>query len=476
MARQRGTNEESATIQQPLLPNDAWADYMRGWTDQVPANALNVYGTHRDYRWKYVPPDATHPEGSWRRLAAGKRAMPVHGPVNWDSLWPNWQSVGDDFLETGTATDPLSPEQRTALNEEMKKSNYIINSFSNRLGGGEYGSVWRVVCHERTTDGLPDIPGRDFWAACKVIRLNQQWRDQGLDFGYCVNLMLKDMHALRYIKHKNLVKYYDCIPIPDTQSGFPYSTVLLLMEFCDGDLDQVIKLWGVPLPLDFCRKWMRDIALGVQYLHTNRNMTHLDIKPENIMFQFSASDTYRPKTVLANITSQWETMTFKLGDLGSCQSFTKEAALTTECGGTPLWCAPEMEDLKGMVKVPTAAKPCDVFSLAATLVSCLIAETDQEDHYFDNTLFDHMNEIMYGQVEVPGITSGVAYLIASMIHPEPKQRPTIDQVLQNDFLKPFPTRDEKRKRDFISLRDVEEKQRPRKMSGSSKRRIVGTGK
>ena len=169
-------------------------------------------------------------------------------------------------------------------------------------------------------------------------------------------------------------------------------------------------------------------------------------------------------------------MTFKLGDLGSCQSFTEEAALTTECGGTPLWCAPEMEDLKGMVKVPTAAKPCDVFSLAATLVSCLLEESDQEDRYFDNTLFDHMNEIMYGQVEVPGITSGVAYLIASMIHPEPKQRPTIDQVLQNDFLKPFLTRDEKRKRDFISLRDVEEKQRPRKMSGSSKRRIVGTGK
>ena len=63
-----------------------------------------------------------------------------------------------------------------------------------------------------------------------------------------------------------------------------------------------------------------------------------------------------------------------------------------------------------------------------------------------------------------------------MIHPTPNHRPTIDQVLQNDFLKQFPTRDEKRKRDFISMRDVEERQRPRKMSGSSQRRNVSIGK
>ena len=90
MVRQRGTNEEPANIQQPLLANEAWANYMRGWTDQVPDNALNVNGTHRDYRWKYVPPDATHPEGSWRRLVAGKRVMPIQGTVNCDSLWPDW--------------------------------------------------------------------------------------------------------------------------------------------------------------------------------------------------------------------------------------------------------------------------------------------------------------------------------------------------------------------------------------------------
>ena len=112
----------------------------------------------------------------------------------------------------------------------------------------------------------------------KLIRLKKAWKDDHDDFVVCVNQMLDDMHALRYIKHKNLVKYYDTISIPDTKTKFPYSTVLVLMELCDGDLDQVIELWGLPLPLDFCRKWMRDIALGVQYLHTDRNMAHLDIK------------------------------------------------------------------------------------------------------------------------------------------------------------------------------------------------------
>ena len=276
--------------------------------------------------------------------------------------------------------------------------------------------------------------------------------------------MLADMHALRYIKHKNLVKYYDTIAIPDTKTGFPYSTVLVLTELCDGDLE----FSGVPLPLYFCRKWMRDIALGVQYLHNDRNMAHLDIKPQNIMFQFSCSDSYRPSPDLANITGQWETITFKLGDLGTCQSFTEEAAITTEYGGTRLWCAPEMQDLRTSTKDWVCAKPCDVYSLGATLASCLLSQSFYMKQVTKGTFYGYIDKIKNGTVAKQGITIQVAQLILSMIDPTPTKRPTIDGVLQHDLLQTIAMRNEKRKRDFISLRDIEERQRPKKrMKGYS---------
>ena len=232
------------------------------------------------------------------------------------------------------------------------------------------------------------------------------------------------------------------------------------MELCDSDLE----FSGVPLPLYFCRKWMRDIALGVKYLHNDRNMAHLDIKPQNIMYQFSCSDSYRPSPDLANIISQWETMTFNLGDLGTCQSFTEEAAITKKYGGTRLWCAPEMQDLRTSTKDWVSAKPCDVYSLGATLASCLLSQSFYMKQVTKGTFFSYIDKIKNGTVAKQCITRQVAQLISSMIDPTPTKRPTIDGVLQHYFLKPIAIamRNEKRKRDFISMRNIEERQRPKK--------------
>ena len=130
MSRQRANDEGPLTIPELLLSNKSWAKYMRGQTNRRPVNAEGVYGTHRDYRWKWVP-DVNDPQhrGSWRKMTAGKRPMTVYGSVNWDSLWPDWRSVGNEFLQTGTADDPLTYEQRLALRKQMKKSIYVIRSF-----------------------------------------------------------------------------------------------------------------------------------------------------------------------------------------------------------------------------------------------------------------------------------------------------------------------------------------------------------
>ena len=211
-----------------------------------------------------------------------------YGPVDWDSLWLNWPSVGLDFQQTGTAADPLTYEQRQALEKQMKKSIYVIRSFVEHIASGSFGTVWEVVCQKRlcTTHGKTDACDTSFMAACKIMRLKLKYRQENREMQLCVNNMLKDFLALRYVNYKNIVKYLDIIALPDSITKFPYSTVLVLMQLCDGDLMTIIDLCNGPMPLDLCSKSICDVALGVQYLH-KLNIARLDIKPANILFQFN---------------------------------------------------------------------------------------------------------------------------------------------------------------------------------------------
>ena len=179
-----------------------------------------------------------------------------YGPVDWDSLWPNWLSVGLDFQQTGTAADPLTYQQRQALEKQMKKSIYVIRSFAQHLASGTYGTVWEVVCQKRLcpTHGKTDECDTSFMAAFEIMRLKLKYRQENRELQLTVQNMLKDFLALRYINHVNIVKYLDIIALPDSITMFPYSTVLVLMELCDGDLMTIIDLCNGPMPLDLCRK------------------------------------------------------------------------------------------------------------------------------------------------------------------------------------------------------------------------------
>ena len=411
MSRHRADDEGPLTIPEPVLSNEAWTIHMRGKKAR-PVNAVGVYGTHRDYKWKWVP-DINDPEhnGRWEKMGASKRPMPVYGPINWDSLWPDWPSVGKEFLDTGRDDDPLTFKQRMALRLQMKKSIFVIRSFAQHLASGSFGTVWEVVCQKRLcpTHGKPDACDTRFMAAVKIMRLKPEYRQENRELQLTVQNMLKDFLALRYVNHENIVKYLDVIALPDAITKFPYSTVLVLMELCDGDLMTIIDLCNGPMPLDLCRKWVRDVALAVKYLH-KLNIAHLDIKPANILLQFTCTGTTIPALTLDNIIGHKEVITFKLGDLGTSQSFGEDDTTphTVEYGGTPNYCAPEMLAFKETPKaerVPISVKPCDVYSLGASLAKALIPKDDFQEHVTNGTLYNHMIDIRHGHVVQPGVVT-----------------------------------------------------------------------
>ena len=142
---------------------------------------------------------------------------------------------------------------------------------------------------------------------------------------------------------------------------------------------------------------MRDVTLGVQYLH-KLNIAHLDIKPANIVFQFNWTGTDRPPVTLSNIIDNFDEVIFILGDLGTAQSFGDDdtTAQTTECVGTPNFCPPEVltfQLIPRAERVPISVKSCDVYSLGASLARALIPKDNFKQHVTNGTLYNHMIDI-----------------------------------------------------------------------------------
>jgi serine/threonine protein kinase len=96
----------------------------------------------------------------------------------------------------------------------------------------------------------------------------------------------------------------------------------IIFEYCaGGDLLQVIEL-DKKLPEDTIKKFGRDLAQGLYYLHAN-GIVFCDLKPSNIFL--SGKD-----------------MNVKLADFGTSQQLTKNYHFVHECMGTLFYISPEV--------------------------------------------------------------------------------------------------------------------------------------
>lgn len=167
------------------------------------------------------------------------------------------------------------------------------------LGKGAFAMVYQVAC--KTT-------GEVF--AAKEMEKQRFVRNGVLD-----RRIDNEMKIMQGLVHPHIVQFIDFIATP--------STIVILMEHvAGGDLQKFMEVYHF-LPEDLAKTMTPQVLYALDYLH-KRNVTHRDIKPDNILVA-----SYQPFRV-------------KLTDFGLSKMVkNNETFLKTFCG-TLLYCAPEV--------------------------------------------------------------------------------------------------------------------------------------
>lgn len=124
----------------------------------------------------------------------------------------------------------------------------------------------------------------------------------------------------------NVIRLFDSIKFPESGHNFFY----FASELADKNLKEAVtelKISMTPNSQPQIRKWLRDTATGLRWIHSNGFM-HGDIKPENVLI----CKRKNGGTIA------------KVGDFGSSRKMTDPATLGTGCmrGGNENWMAPEV--------------------------------------------------------------------------------------------------------------------------------------
>jgi len=152
------------------------------------------------------------------------------------------------------------------------------------------------------------------------------------------------------------------------------------------------------------RYYMKQMLIGVKYLHDNK-IIHRDLKLGNIFLN--------------------DNMEIKLGDFGLATQVDYEGERKRTLCGTPNYIAPEVLQKKGH------SYEVDIWSLGCILYTLLVGKPPFET----STLKDTYNRIKNNEYHIPPKVGPLAKrLIFKLLQSDPAKRPTIDEMLRDDFM------------------------------------------
>lgn len=303
-----------------------------------------------------------------KRILANNDIITVHKPAYIALVFKNQQ------LEV----------EPTELPPEIVK-NYYIDRI---LGTGAFGIVY-LVHNYRTCNSY----------AVKCVQQNVMIERN-------IKKTINEAKILKSLCHPCIIKLYDIFKGNNT-------VVLLLQLAKGGDLLARINQ-NQFLSENIAKFFFYQICLGIKYLH-NKNITHRDLKPDNILLASNETHTL-----------------IKISDFGLSKLVQSNSSLRTACG-TQLYSAPEI--FHGNDNNATYSDKVDIWSLGVVLYACLSGSLPFKD--VSGCLA--MEQIKRGQftfssVNWRTVSDTPKKLINNLLTVDVARRPSINELIKHKWL------------------------------------------
>jgi len=208
--------------------------------------------------------------------------------------------------------------------------------------------------------------------------------------------MSQEIALHRSINHENVVKFYSFFE----DDNFVY----VVLELCKRRSLMELHKRRKAITEPETRYYMKQIVNGVQYLHKNK-IIHRDLKLGNLFLT--------------------EEMQIRIGDLGLATKVDYIGERKKTLCGTPNYIAPEIIGKKGH------SFEVDIWSLGCIMYTLLVGKPPFET----SSLKETYNRIKKIEYRIPSYVSlSARNLIEKMLQGDPKSRPDIDSIQNDDFL------------------------------------------
>lgn len=228
---------------------------------------------------------------------------------------------------------------------------------------------------------------------------------------------LREATILQSVKHPNIVSFFSVVE----DSRYFY----IIEELVTGGTMYSFMRSMKRLTEDQAGIFFSQIVSAVDYCHRIHSLCHRDLKLENILLD--------------------RNLNVKLIDFNLSQ-YVNPGQNLTKYVGSPIYASPEV-----LRRVPYDAEKADVWSLGCILFVFLCGKFP----FFSRCLNTLASMILYQQLTIPSnISQRMSFLLTKMLDKDPRNRPTIHDLVQFDWTNYIELRREETMTQFESSSSV----------------------